>query len=213
MNFEKLVSENLGLVHACCHKMKDRGIEYDDLYSAGCIGLCKAAKRFDEEKGFKFSTYAVPVILGELKQLFRDNNPVKISRSLKELSLKTKRESDRLKVILNREPTLNELAKSLGVSAEEITEAINAGSTLKSLDTDEGISNKASENCEEKTLTKIALLQAIDNLNPQERKLIVLRFFYDKTQSDTAKELGLTQVQVSRKEKNLLIILRNQLTS
>ncbi len=213
MNYEKLVNENLGLVHACCHKMTERGIEYDDLYSAGCIGLVKAAKRFDESKGFKFSTYAVPVIFGEIKQLFRDNNPVKISRSLKELSLKVKRESDRLQTTLGREPTVTELAEKMNISAEEITQAISASVAVKSLDSDEGLSNKASVSTEEKTLNRIALIQALEKLEPTDRDLITLRYFKDKTQSDTAKALGLSQVQVSRKEKNLLKILRNQLIS
>lgn len=213
MSYETLVNENLGLVHACCHKMSDRGIEYDDLYSAGCIGLVKAAKRFDETKGFKFSTYAVPVILGEIKQLFRENNPVKLSRSLKELSIKVKRESDKLKVTLNRDPTINEIAESLKISAEEVAEALNASHSVKSLDSDEGLHNKASVNTEEKTLTRIAILQAIEKLEPTDRDIIKLRYFKDKTQSDTAKALGISQVQVSRKEKNLLKQLRNQLIS
>lgn len=210
MNYEDLVKENLRLVHACCHKMSDKGIEYDDLYSAGCIGLVKAAKRFDESKGFKFSTYAVPVILGEIKQLFRENNSVKISRSLKELSLKVKRESDKLKAKLGREPTVAEIAKSLKVSAEEITEAVSASVAVKSLDSDD-FYNQPSVSTEEKTLNKIAVFQALEKLEPQEKALITLRFFHDKTQSDTAKALGLTQVQVSRKEKIALKALRNQL--
>ena len=210
MNYEDLVKENLRLVHACCHKMSDKGIEYDDLYSAGCIGLVKAAKRFDESKGFKFSTYAVPVILGEIKQLFRENNPVKISRSLKELSLKVKRESDKLKAKLGREPSVAEIAKSLKVSAEEITEAVSASVAVKSLDSDD-FYNQPSVSTEEKTLNKIAVLQALEKLEPQDKELITLRFFHDKTQSDTAKALGLTQVQVSRKEKIALKALRNQL--
>lgn len=210
MNYEDLVKENLRLVHACCHKMSDKGIEYDDLYSAGCIGLVKAAKRFDESKGFKFSTYAVPVILGEIKQLFRENNPVKISRSLKELSLKVKRESDKLKAKLGREPSVAEIAKSLKVSAEEITEAVSASVAVKSLDSDD-FYNQPSVSTEEKTLNKIAVFQALEKLEPQDKALITLRFFHDKTQSDTAKALGLTQVQVSRKEKIALKALRNQL--
>ena len=210
MNYEDLVKENLRLVHACCHKMSDKGIEYDDLYSAGCIGLVKAAKRFDESKGFKFSTYAVPVILGEIKQLFRENNPVKISRSLKELSLKVKRESDKLKAKLGREPSVAEIAKSLKVSAEEITEAVSASVAVKSLDSDD-FYNQLSVSTEEKTLNKIAVFQALEKLEPQDKPLMTLRSFYDKTQSDTAKALGLTQVQVSRKEKIALKALRNQL--
>ena len=137
MSYEKLVNENLKLVHACAHKMQFKGIEYDELYSAGCIGLVKAAKRFDESKGFKFSTYAVPVILGEIKQLFRDNNPIKISRAVKDLGNKANKAIIELKLNLGREPTLSEIAKITGASSEEVAYALNAIRTLKSLDTDE----------------------------------------------------------------------------
>lgn len=213
MNYEQLVNENLGLVHSCCHRFKSSEIEYDELYSVGCIGLVKAAKRFDESKGFKFSTYAVPVILGEIKQFFRDNNSVKLSRSLKELSLKVKKESDKLRAKLNRDPTVNEIADVLGIPAEEVTQAINASSLVKSLDSNEAIRNKAAVNSEEKTLNKIAILQVLDKLDTTDRQLITLRYFKDKTQNDTAKALGLSQVQVSRKEKIILKTLRNQLSS
>lgn len=212
MNYEQLINENLRLVHACCHKMSDRGIEYDDLYSAGCIGLVKAAKRFDQSKGFKFSTYAVPVILGEIKQLFREDNPVKLSRSLKELGLKAKREIERLKTELNREPTINEIAKKLNSSAEDVTQALTACSAVKSLDDDNGICNKASVSIEEKLINRVSIEQALEKLDECDRKLITLRYFNDKTQSDTAKVLGISQVQVSRREKALLLTLRKQLS-
>ena len=155
MSYEKLVNENLKLVHACCHKMTGRGIEYDDLYSAGCIGLVKAAKKFDESLGYKFSTYAVPVILGEIKCLFRENNPIKLSRSLKELSLKVKAETEKAIKQTGKEPTVSVLAKTLGVTSEEVAEAITASTAVKSLDADESISNKASVNQEESMITKI----------------------------------------------------------
>lgn len=211
MNYEKLVNENLGLVHACCHKMTNRGIEYDDLYSSGCIGLVKAAKKFDEKLGYKFSTYAVPVILGEIKCLFRENNPIKLSRSLKELGLKVKTEIEKSVKLNGKEPTIGEIAKKLNVSPEEVTEAINASTAIKSLDSDETLSNKASVDNEEKMLTKLSLMQAIEKMELKEQKLIELRFFKDKTQSETAKILGITQVQVSRKEKVILSNLRQQL--
>lgn len=212
MNIEKRINDNLKLVHLCCHRMKDKGIEYDELYSTGCLGLVKAAKKFDETKGFQFSTYAVPVILGEIKQLFRDNNPIKISRSLKELSIKAKQEIEEQRK-QNKEPSISEIAQKLECSKEDVIEALNAVSVLKSLDSDEGIANKISQNDEEKTLNKIALLQAIEKLNTQEQQIVDLRFFKDKTQTETAKILGLTQVQVSRKEKNVLKTLKNQLIS
>ena len=211
MSYEKLVNENLKLVHACCHKMTGRGIEYDDLYSAGCIGLVKAAKKFDESLGYKFSTYAVPVILGEIKCLFRENNPIKLSRSLKELSLKIKAETEKAIKQTGKEPTVSVLAKTLGVTSEEIAEAITASTAVKSLDADESISNKASVNQEESMITKISLMQAIDKMENTDKKIIELRYFKDKTQTQTAAALGLTQVQVSRKEKTILNSLRHQL--
>lgn len=211
MSYEKLVNENLKLVHACCHKMTGRGIEYDDLYSAGCIGLVKAAKKFDESLGYKFSTYAVPVILGEIKCLFRENNPIKLSRSLKELSLKIKAETEKAIKQTGKEPTVSVLAKTLGVTSEEVAEAITASTAVKSLDADESISNKASINQEESMITKISLMQAIDKMENTDKKIIELRYFKDKTQTQTAAALGLTQVQVSRKEKTILNSLRHQL--
>jgi len=212
MNIEKRINDNLKLVHLCCHRMKDKGIEYDELYSTGCLGLVKAAKRFDETKGFQFSTYAVPVILGEMKQLFRDNNPIKISRKLKELSIKANCEIEAQRK-MNKEPSIQEIAQKLNCCKEDVIEALNAVNFLKSLDTDESIANKISQNDEEKTLNRIALLQAIEKLNTQEQQIVDLRFFKDKTQTETAKILGLTQVQVSRKEKNVLKTLKNQLIS
>ena len=211
MSYEKLVNENLKLVHACCHKMTGRGIEYDDLYSAGCIGLVKAAKKFDESLGYKFSTYAVPVILGEIKCLFRENNPIKLSRSLKELSLKIKAETEKAIKQTGKEPTVSVLAKTLGVTSEEVAEAITASTAVKSLDADESISNKASVNQEESMITKISLMQAIDKMENTDKKIIELRYFKDKTQTQTAAALCLTQVQVSRKEKTILNSRRHQL--
>ena len=121
---DAFIESNLRLVHSCCHKFTGKGIEYDDLYQAGCIGLIKAADNFDESRGLKFSTYAVPVILGEIKRLFRDGGAVKVGRTLKELSLRAVRERERLSKELGRDPTVTELAKRLSVSAEEAAEAL-----------------------------------------------------------------------------------------
>ncbi len=210
MSFEKLVNENLKLVHLCCHKMKDKGVDYDELYSAGCLGLVKAAKRFDKDKGFQFSTYAVPVILGEIKQIFRDNNPVKISRSLKELALKINREIE-AKQKQNETISISEIAEKFGCSVEDVVFALNSNNFVSSLESDEGVANKISQNDEEKTINKIAVLQAIEKLDFEDKQIVNLRFFKDKTQSQTAKILGLNQVQVSRKEKNILKTLKNHL--
>ena len=210
MSFEKLVNENLKLVHLCCHKMKDKGVDYDELYSAGCLGLVKAAKRFDKDKGFQFSTYAVPVILGEIKQIFRDNNPVKISRSLKELALKINREIE-AKQKQNETISISEITEKFGCSVEDVVFALNSNNFVSSLESDEGVANKIAQNDEEKTINKIAVLEAIEKLDFEDKQIVNLRFFKDKTQSQTAKILGLNQVQVSRKEKNILKTLKNHL--
>ena len=122
---DEFIEENLGLVHSICKRFMGRGIDYEDLYQTGCIGLIKAADGFDSERGLMFSTYAFPVIMGEVKRLFRDTGAIKVSRSLKELSLKTVRQRDILSNKLGREPTVRELADALCVEVEEITEAFS----------------------------------------------------------------------------------------
>lgn len=210
-----LIEENMGLVHACCHKMKGKGIEYDDLFSAGCLGLCKAAKGFKPELGHCFSTYAVPVILGEIRRLFRDGGSIKVSRSLKELSMKITRITPLLEKQLGREPTLTELAQALQVSTEQITEATCAGQPVLSLtrgekgESDEWDVQVPSH--EEDFCNHHALHQTLHSLPAEERELITLRYFKGLTQSATANLLGLTQVQVSRKERTILKKLRGQL--
>lgn len=213
MNKEELVNNNLMLVHSCCKRFKGRGIEYDDLYGAGCLGLVKAANAFKAELGFCFSTYAVPVILGEIKRLFRDGGAVKVSRSLKELSLKTTKTRDELSIKLGREPTVKELADVLGVSAEETAEALCAAvppSSLSYIDEagelkemDIGMAKSA----EDEISNRLAINQILARFEKQDRDLIKLRYFCGKTQSETARLIGMTQVQVSRREKKLLKIM------
>ena len=185
---EKLVSENLGLVHACAKRFKGRGIEYDDLYQSGCLALIKAIDGFDESKGFKFSTYAVPVILGEMKRLFRDGGTIKVGRSLKEL---------------------------LGVETAKAAEAVSAGMVPLSLtvsDDDSGSQiDIAVDSPDEKVSELLALKQIIGELEPKDRTIIILRFFKNYTQTKVAKLLGMTQVQVSRREKSILNGMRKKL--
>lgn len=215
-NRDKAVSENLGLVHSCAKRFRGRGIEYDDLFQAGCVGLIKAIDNFDEDRGLKLSTYAVPVILGEIKGLFRDGGAVKISRGLKELSLKATREAARFSKENGREPQISELAQILGVEPEQAAEALNASKLPVSLTADEdngsGQLDIPTEAPDEKLTELISLHDEIRNLETKDQKLILLRFFKNKTQSETAKELGMTQVQVSRREKKLLMHLREKLT-
>lgn len=213
MDKERLVSENLKLVHSCCKRFRGRGIEYDDLYGAGCLGLVKAANAFEAERGFCFSTYAVPVILGEIKRLFRDGGAVKVSRGLKELSMRAARKRDELCGRLGRDPQLAELAEALGVTPEEVAEALCAAvppSSLSYVDEDGGVKELEiglTESAEDAVADRLALKQVIDRLEENDRALITLRYFGHKTQSETAKLIGMTQVQVSRREKKLLQIM------
>ncbi len=212
---EEFVKQNLGLVHSLANKFRGRGIEYDDLFGAGCVGILKAIDGFDDTRGLKFSTYAVPVILGEIKRLFRDGGAVKISRGLKELSLKAMRERERFMLKNFREPTVCELADILGVSAEEAVEAISASVAPISLTADDD-SHSAEldikvEPMDEKIAEIIALKEVLCKLEARDRKLIMLRYFCGKTQTQTAQELDMTQVQVSRREKKILTALRAQL--
>lgn len=212
---EQTISNNIGLVHSCAHRFKGRGIEYDDLFQAGCMGLCKATDAFDENRGVRFSTYAVPVILGEMRRLFRDGGSIKVSRSLKELSIKLGRERERLGNKLGREPTISELSESMDLPEEQIVEAICAASPPLSLTQSEedggGQADVPIDSPEELLSDIISLQQVVGSLEPQDRKLIVLRYFNNKTQTQTAEVLGMTQVQVSRREKKILTAMRKEL--
>ena len=212
---EKLVTDNLGLVHSCCHRFSGRAVEYEDLFQIGCIGLIKAAERFDESKGFCFSTYAVPVILGEIKRVFRDTGPIKVSRSLKELGIKAVNTKAKLETKLGREPTISEIAEVLNVHQTEISEAICAMSPTVSLTVhdDDGVKeNDLSLGDVTAVLTdKITVQDALNSLDQEERIIITERYFNETTQSSLAQMLNMTQVQVSRKEKKTLLKLRNLL--
>ncbi len=202
-------------MHLCANKFRGRGIEYDDLYSAGCIGLMKAAHGFDEGRGVRFSTYAVPVILGEIKRLFRDGGAVHVSRSLKELSLKVTRIRDDFAATEGREPTITELSDILGEPPELVAEAVSAGLAPVSLTirTEDGVdeADVPVPSSEDRILTLLAIRNALESVSEKDRKLIFLRYFRDMTQSETAAALGMTQVQVSRREKKLLAGMRQYL--
>ena len=209
-----LITENLGLVHSCCHRFVGRGVEYDDLYQAGCVGLIKAADRFEEERGLCFSTYAVPAILGAIKRIFRDGGAVKVSRSLKELSLRVSRERNRLSLKMGREPTVAELAEEMGVESEQIAEAICAGATPVSLtvtDSEEQSELDIAFDERDSIYNRVMVDAAVSILDERDRRIIELRYFGEKTQSQTAKQLGMTQVQISRREKAILMQLKKYL--
>lgn len=202
------------MVHLCANKFRGKGIDYEDLYSAGCIGLLKAVKSFDTERGVKFSTYAVPVILGEIKRLFRDGGTVKVSRSLKELSLKIQRISEIFRQENGREPTVSELAKHSGADEADIAEALCVSQPVLSLtagDDGEGQIDIPVESPDTEIVDVIALRQIMSGLSEKDRILLELRYFRGLTQSKTAKALGMTQVQVSRREKKLLTQMREEL--
>ena len=213
--FQTRAEENLGLVHLCANRFRGRGIEYEDLCSAGCIGLMKASRAFDESRGLRFSTYAVPVILGEIKRLFRDGGSVKVSRSVKELYLRLMRLKDSFMSEQGREPTVRELSALCGESCEAVIEAISAGRPPVSLtvQTEDGIdeADVPVPSSDEQILEELALSKALAGLDERDRMLITLRYYRDKTQTETAAALGMTQVQVSRREKKVLAELREKL--
>ncbi len=213
---EEFIEQNLPLVHSICKRFLGRGIEYDDLYQAGCIGLIKAVDAFDRDKGFAFSTYAVPVIMGEVRRLFRDGGAVKVSRSVKELYLKINRMKEELEQKFCREPTVSELAEALSVTAEDITEALCAGRPTVSLtvDGEDGITetNLPCESGEEEICNRVLLENALCHLEENERKIIKYRYYNSFTQSKTARLLNMSQVQVSRAEKKILARLRQYVT-
>ena len=216
MTRDELISNNLGLVHSCANKFRNRGIEYDDLYSAGCLGLVKAADGFDETLGYRFSTYAVPAILGEIKRLFRDGGAVKVSRSLKEKSREAVRLRDELSVSLGREPTVSELSEKLGINEVETVELLNIAVPPVSLTaTDEEGERQIDipvDFGEEQIHNSIALREIIGKMPESDRRLIELRYYKGLTQTVTAEKLGLSQVQVSRRERLLLREMRRKMT-
>ncbi len=209
---DRFIETNLGLVHSLCKRFVGRGIEYDDLYQAGCMGLIKATDAFDESRGLCFSTYAVPVILGEIKRLFRDGGAVKVSRSVKELGLKITYEKQKLEQKLCREPKISEIADALGIGAEEVTEALCAAQPTVSLtyESEDGICEIGipTVSTEDEISDKLLLDFAMNKLSDTERKIVELRYYKSFTQNKTAKLLNMTQVQVSRAEKKILSKLR-----
>lgn len=212
-NKAEFVERNVGLVRSLVPRFLGRGIEYDDLFQAGCVGLMKAAEHFDPDRGFKFSTYAVPVILGEMRRLFRDGGTVKVSRSLKELSMKAVRLSEKIEMETGEAPSISELATQLGVTPERCAEALNAAVQPLSLtnDEDSGETDVPVDSPEEKIADRLALQQVIKTLPDADQRLLEYRYFGNQTQVETAKRLGISQVQVSRREKKLLLYMRSLL--
>ncbi len=211
----RLVTENLGLVHACARRYTGRGVEYDDLYQSGCEGLVKAAAGYDSSRGVRFSTYAVPAILGEIRRLFRDGGAVRVSRSIRDLGLKIRRAEEAFRSTEGRDPTVSELAEKLGADPGSIAEALDASRPVLSLtserDGEEFEEELPSGSFDETLIDVVALRETLSGLEETDREIIRLRYFAGRTQSYVAELMGMTQVQVSRRERRIIERIRQQL--
>lgn len=217
---ETLINENMPLVHRCVRALSREGYEYDDLIQLGAIGLVKAIRRFDTGLGLMFSTYAVPLINGEIKRFIRDDGIIKVSRSLKETKQKITYAQRELAQMNNREPSLGEISAHTGIDIEKIVLALDACMPCESLQRpvlNDGTSELVladtinDNNGFADELEKIALKSALGNLKPRDRQIIILRYFKGKTQSEISKLIGVSQVQISRIEKKVLASLRENL--
>ena len=216
----QLVEENVGLIWCVVRRFLGRGVESEDLFQIGSIGLLKAIDKFDFSYDVKFSTYAVPMISGEIQRFLRDDGIIKVSRSLKELAYKAFLAREKLQDSLNRDPTLEELAEHMQVEKEELVMAMEASGEVESLQRPvyqkdgnevpllEKLEEK--EQQEDKVLNRMLLSQLLEELGKEERQLIYLRYFANKTQVEIGKELGISQVQVSRMEKKILTRMRER---
>jgi len=219
---DKLVSLNLGLVWSIVKRFNNRGYELEDLFQIGSIGLLKAIEKFDFSYDVKFSTYAVPMIMGEIRRYIRDDAPIKVARSLKELASKIQKTQEELTNTLDREPTINELSDEMGVPVEELVMAMEASQSPVSLNEvmyqDDGspihLIDQIDENEYRQNILfdKIALKEALSKLDKNERQIIILRYFKDMTQVEVAKILNMTQVQVSRLERKILAKVKELLS-
>lgn len=219
---DKLVENNMGLVYSIVKRYSGRGYDTEDLVQIGAIGLIKAIKKFDTKFNVCFSTYAVPVIAGEIKRFLRDDGAVKISRTLKETAIKGRRTEEELRRVLNRDPTIGEIAEKCGVDADTLTEAFDAAAPPASIydsiyENGENeirlLDTMAGDESEEKIINKVMAENILTSLKPRERQVIVLRYYKGKTQSEIARIIGVSQVQVSRIEKRILENLRKSMCS
>ncbi|MBO4211971.1 MAG: sigma-70 family RNA polymerase sigma factor [Oscillospiraceae bacterium] len=215
---EQLLSENTGLIRAVARRYWGRGVEVEDLFQLGSLGFLKAVAGFDLAFGTRFSTYAVPKIAGEIRRFLRDDGAVKVSRTLKERAVAIHQARDRLSKSLGREPVLSELAEALELTVEEIAEAETASDPVASIQQpagDDGLTLEAvltDSPMEEQLVERLALRQALERLPEREARVVTLRYFHTLTQDQTAKLVGVSQVQVSRIEKKALAHLRELLT-
>lgn len=217
-----LFEENTGLIYSVARRFLGRGVEMEDLFQIGSIGLLKAVDKFDPAFEVRFSTYAIPMILGELKRFFRDDGMIKVSRSIKENQHRVYLAREKIEKELGREPSLKEIAEMLGMPPEEVAMTLDSAAEVESLyrtvyqseGTDISLIDKIpeKENAEEHLLNRIFLEEILGKLESSDRKLIYMRYFQDMTQTQVAERLGVSQVQVSRMEKRILGKLRQNLT-
>ena len=218
---ETLVQENSPLIKSVIRWFKDKGLEYEDLYQLGCMGFLKAINRFDTTYNVKFSTYVVPMVVGEIKRFMRDDGAVKVSRAIKGLNIKINKFSDEFFAKHDRKATLSEIAEHFKISEQEVVLAMDSAKMPVSLYTpfDDGeedgltIIDRFDGEQNEDFVEKFALKDMIDSLDERDKKIILMRYFYDKTQSEIAKRLGVSQVQISRLENKILENLRKKLES
>ena len=213
---ERLVEENTGLIWSVARRYFGRGAEPDDLFQLGCVGFLKAVEGFDLAFGTQFSTYAVPKIAGEIRRFLRDDGPIKVSRTYKERALRIARARETLTARLGEEPTLTQLARELDLPPEEIAQAELAAAEPESIQRPTGEDGLCLEQVladpgQEDLFERLALRQALEQLAPKERRVILLRYFHGLTQQRIADLLGVSQVQVSRMEKRALGHLRENL--
>ncbi len=218
---DRLVTENMGLVWSIVRRFTGRGYEPEDLFQIGAIGLIKAIDKFDTSFDVKFSTYAVPMIAGEIKRFLRDDGMIKVSRSLKELGIRVRGVRETLTGSMGREPTIEEIAKALGASREEVAASLEAGTEVESLYRPLGAGDEEGaclmdrleedESQQEKLIDRMVLKDLLSGLEKEERDIILRRYYLGQTQTKIAADLGISQVQVSRLEKRILKNMRKRL--
>lgn len=216
---ESLIKHNVGLISSIAKRFLNRGYEFEDLFQIGSIGLIKAINNFDPNFGVKFSTYAVPMIMGEIKRFIRDDGMIKVSRSTKDVAKKAKMLKERMTKEMGREPTVNEIAKEMNISSEDLVVAMDSALTPEYLydviHQDDGspvlLIDKITEDdgADSEITDRIAIKEVLDKLDAKARQIIILRFFKDKTQTEIAGMLGISQVQVSRIEKKVLAKMKD----
>lgn len=217
---ENLILQNMGLVHSVVRRFIGRGYDTEDLIQVGCIGLIQAVEKFNSDYGVQFSTYAVPVIIGEIKRFIRDDGIIKVSRSLKDIAAKANRIKEQEQKKTGREPTITEIAEELGITSAELSTAIDAQRMPQSIYAtidDEGgaLVDKIESRTDDlgEMLNRVLLEDIIERLCDRDKQIVYLRYYKQKTQAQIAKMLGISQVQVSRIEKKILLYMREKITS